>query len=122
MMMTTTKTNVSKERYYRTIATQVLLRYCESEDGMLTDNGETRFESRMLDYRVDVDRVLEKECTLAERQVLLLVHRDGLTMADAIRVAGLMVPHPSRVVALLEHRVGQAFVRRKLNDLEGYLN
>lgn len=112
----------SRERYYRQIASQVLLRYCESEDGMFSRNGETLFEPRMLDYRVDVERVLDRECSSTQKQALLLVHRDGLTMADALRVAGLLVDYPSRVFALLEHQVGQAFARRGLDDLEGYLS
>jgi hypothetical protein len=81
----------------------------QSEDG-------PRFDSRVLDYRIDVDNVL-KRFHPSEKLAVLLVNRDGLTHAQAIHVAGIRT-----TIEDIEIRMGQAFELRGLDNFLQYVN
>ena len=110
-------------RYHRKIAETVLRWYTELEDGMIQSDAGPVFDSRILDYRVDVERVLGK-FPKAERDIILLIHRDGCSQVEATRLAGVFTERPDLVVADIEARMGQAFDQLRLGaflDYVGYL-
>jgi hypothetical protein len=114
------------ERYYRFITSCVMQRYYELEDGILGPerglghSGGPTFDPRVLNYRIDVERILDK-LPPADRTMLDAVYRDGLSDADALRTAGLNAVRPDDVILRLELRLGALFERAKLMDLEGYI-
>lgn len=108
------------ERYFRKIATTVLRWYTELEDGIIQADSGPTFDSRILDYRLDVDFVLRRFAP-KEQQLILLIHRDGLTQAQAAQVAGFATDRPDEVVRDLEVRMGRAFDRHRLGDFLRYV-
>jgi hypothetical protein len=92
--------------------------YTEFEDGIIPGCG---FDPRVLDYRMDVEIAL-RGLTDIERNILMSIHRDGLTGAGAVRQAGLNVERPGALIASLETRVGQLFERKGLSNINLYLN
>lgn len=108
-------------RYYRRVAQAVLRWYTELEDGIIqSDNGPV-FDSRVLDYRIDVDAVL-KRFDAREVQAILLIHRDGLSQAQAVQLAGIVAARPDALVEDIEIRMGQAFERRGLEEFLRYVD
>lgn len=86
----------------------------QAEDG-------PKFDSRVLDYRIDVDNVL-KLFHPAEKMAVLLVNRDGLTHAVATEIAGIKTTRPDQVIQDIEIRMGQAFERRRLDNFLSYVD
>jgi hypothetical protein len=114
------------DRYFRQVTASVLQFYVEFEDGMLPRNtmmdlsrGEY-FEPRIIDYRIDIERVLK---TLGDDNVsvIMAVHRDGLTHGDAMLSAGMDPASANRYVAALEVKLGKAFERKNLLDFLQYI-
>jgi predicted SpoU family rRNA methylase len=98
--------------------------YAEVEDGMLpaTREGGRSFDPRLIDYRIDVQRLMDRELSVADQDVLMAIHRDGLTHADALAAAHITTTlQPYSYVAALETRMGRLFERKKMLDLVGYL-
>ncbi len=107
-------------RHFRQTTRNVLRWYTELEDGIIQTEDGSRFDQRILDYRVDVDRVLSKFHE-QEVEVVLLVNRDGLTHAQATTVAGVKTDRPDRYVADIEIRMGQVFQRLRLDQFLDYV-
>jgi len=107
-------------RHFRSVTKIVLRWYTELEDGNIQSSTGPVYDSRFLDYRLDVELVLKK-FTPNEVNALLYVHRDGLTHAQAIRLSGIPSERPDRTVADIEIRVGQAFERRRLSEFTQYI-
>jgi hypothetical protein len=122
----TTRESRRGERYYRYITACVLQRYYELEDGVVGPErglgaGGPTFDPRVLDYRIDVERVL-LQLTTAQQAVLAGVHRDGLSCADAVRSAGVVrTVRADDLVLRIEIDLGKKFERAKLMDIEGYI-
>lgn len=108
----------SAKRYFRHTAVSVMQLYLEFEDGIMPGGV---FDPRILDYRIDIERILETELTTAERTVLLAVHRDGLSDAEAVHTAGLDTERPSALVRRVEIKIGKVFERKKMLDFTRYL-
>jgi hypothetical protein len=112
------------DRYFRQTTASVLKLYIEFEDGILPGDHTqgARFEPRVIDYRIDIERILNRELTKQEQLVLFAVHRDGLTHSDAIRYARLEMPvNPYAFVSSLEIRLGKSLEKKKMLDLLAYL-
>lgn len=115
------------ERYYRSITANVLQRYFELEDGVvgpergLRGSGERAFDPRVLNYRLDVERIV-KRVQPCDVVLMTAIHRDGLTAAAAAKCAGLLVKRPDDYVMRLEVALGKAFERAKMTDLSVYLS
>ena len=110
------------DRYYRQVTASVLQFYLEFEDGLLPRErmrGEY-FEPRIIDYRIDVDRVL-KMFPPHDVVILMAVHRDGLAHADALRQAKVVCERPSDYVDQLEVRVGKLLDRKNMLDFLAYI-
>ena len=113
----------SREKYFRKITANVIQRYCELEFGVLSNRGTdgATFDPRALDYRIDVERVLDK----LPRQIkdaLIAIHRDGLSPAQALAMVSITKTTPARFIAAVETSLGQIFERKRLADMEGYLS
>jgi hypothetical protein len=108
-------------RYYRQATASVLRFYVEFEDGLVQSNNlGPIFDPRVLDYRIDVERILARELSQAECSVLLAIHRDGLSHAAALKVAAITARRPDNFVVDLEVRAGRAFIKHKLLDFLSY--
>jgi DNA-directed RNA polymerase specialized sigma24 family protein len=98
--------------------------YLEFDSGIVrignTEDGDVVFADELLNYRIDVELALKK-LTPAERQVVLLVHRDGSTAAEAARSAGMNTPRPDELLAVTEVKLGREFQHRRLDDIRRYL-
>lgn len=94
--------------------------FTELEDGYISSPEGRVFDSRLLDYRIDVDRVLGR-LHPAERRVIEGVHSRGLTHADAVRQAGYKTERPDYVVARLEAQLGRMLELADMVDLLAYL-
>lgn len=99
----------------------VLRWYTELEDGFIQVIDGPRFDVRVLDYRLDVERVL-KQFHPAHVKAVLLVNRDGLTPTEAIRLSGIPTDRPSVVIEDIEIRMGQAFERLCLDEFLDYVD
>jgi hypothetical protein len=111
------------DRYYRQTTASVMQFYVEFADGILPGNpyeGE-RFDPRVIDYRIDVERILDRELSKQDKSILLALHRDGLTQADALLSAGVAHPWPHAYVRDLEVRIGKVLDRQKMFDFLAYL-
>jgi DNA-directed RNA polymerase specialized sigma24 family protein len=109
------------ERYYRRIAQSVLTYYCEIENGTIRISDAGRiFDERLINYRIDVEKVMAK-FSPREQEAVLLIHRDGLTHADAVKLAGISATRPDWTIASIEVRLGRVFEESGLDDLVGYL-
>jgi hypothetical protein len=98
----------------------VLEMYLEFADGQVRSSFESAFDSRLLNYRIDVERVLER-LPAAEYQVLMSIHRDGLAFADALKSAGIEDERPDLYVAHLETKVGRLLEEAQLSDIVKYV-
>lgn len=107
-------------RHFRSITKIVMRWYSELEDGNIQSAQGPMYDSRFLDYRIDVELVLAK-FTQQESDTLLYIHRDGLTHAQALRQSGICSDRPDRTVEDIEIRVGQAFERRRLAEFSDYI-
>lgn len=103
------------------MARQVFRWYFELEDGRIQTNEGPRFDSRVLDYRVDVDLALRKFHP-AEVLAIILIARDGLTHAHALKVAGIETDRPDGVIENIEIRMGQAFEKASLDEFLRYVD
>lgn len=92
----------------------------ELEDGGMQSDTGLLYDARFLDYRLDVELILRK--FPKEADALLLIHRDGLTHAQALHLAGIASERPDHTVEDIEIRVGQAFDRRRLSEFMQYVN
>jgi hypothetical protein len=111
----------SNLRHYRQMARTVLRWYVELEDGVIQTGEGQRFDARVLDYRIDVERVF-KRFHPTEVKAVLMVNRDGLTHAQAVTAAGIQNDRPDRVIADIETRLGQAFERLRLDEFLQYVD
>jgi hypothetical protein len=107
-----------RTRYLRQITLSVLRYYIEFEDGVIPGGV---FEPRVLDYRIDVERIITAELDPAEHRMLMLVHQAGLTNVDAAAQCGIQVKRPDKYLSAIETRLGRVFERRNMLDLLGYL-
>lgn len=103
-------------RYYRQIAATVLQRYAEVETGHMGNE----FDERLLNYRMDVEKALLAVSPKAQ-QVLLAIHRDGLSQEQACAQAGIGQTRPDSLVLRFEYESGKRFDRAGLSDIEKYL-
>jgi hypothetical protein len=103
------------------MARQVFRWYFELEDGRIQTNEGSRFDPRVLDYRVDVDLVLRR-FPPAEVLAMILITRDGLTHTHALEVAGIKTSRPDSVIENIEIRIGQAFERSSLDEFLKYVD
>jgi hypothetical protein len=111
---------VKRSRYFRKVAQTVLRWYTECESGIIqTDKGPT-FDERILNYRIDVELVLRK-FDQREAKAVLLIHRDGLTHANALKLSGIESSRPDKTVEDIETRLGLAFERRRLSEFLHYI-
>ena len=95
--------------------------YVEFADGYIASPEGRCFDARLLDYRIDVERLL-KRLHPAERAVIEGIHVEGLTQAEAVKKAGYEATRPDDVVASLEVKVGRMFDRLNMSDLISYLS
>lgn len=109
----------SAKRFFRHTAVSVMQLYLEFEDGVMPGGV---FDPRILDYRIDIERILEQELSAAELTVLMAVHRDGKTDAEAVAMAGLDTQRPSALVRRIEIRIGKVFERKNFLDFTRYLS
>lgn len=107
-------------RYYRKITETVLRWYNELDGGIVqTDTGPV-FDTRVVDYRMDVDRILDRLAE-QERAMLMLIHRDGCTHAEAAQGVGISAQRPDVLVEEIETRIGRVFDRYRLDDFLRYV-
>ena len=109
---------MSGDAFYRKITASVLQRYCELEDGVL--GKDLYFDPRVSDYRIDVERALRRLAP-SHYDVLIYLHRDGLTQADAVRTAGIASLRPDLLVAQIEATTGKLLLSAGLVDIKSYL-
>lgn len=108
-------------RYFRKVSQTVLRWYSECEGGVIqTDKGPT-FDERILNYRVDVELAL-KEFDRREVEAVLLIHRDGLTHAQALKLSGISSERPDKTVEDIETRIGRTLERRRLSEFLEYID
>ena len=91
------------------------------EDGFIQVVDGPKFDVRVLDYRLDVDRVL-KRFHPAEVKAILYVHRDGHTPALAIQLSGIPTERPTAAIEGIEIRMGQAFAKARLDEFIQYVD
>lgn len=110
----------TNQRHYRQIARTVLRWYVELEDGLIQSEDGQKFDVRVIDYRIDVDKVLKK-FPPADVMAVLLVNRDGITHAQAVHIAGIQTQRPDHYIEDVEIRLGQAFERLRLDEFLRYV-
>ena len=103
-------------RYYRSIASSALRLYLELGGGVVQGT----FDSDIANYTIDVELALDQLKT-QERDVIMAIHRDGLTAKEALRLAGVMHTRPDEYVTAVEVRLGRELQRRKLDDILSYI-
>lgn len=108
-------------RHYRKVAQTVIRYYAELEDGVFQTEDGPRFDARLLDYRIDVDKVLKK-FDPREVQAIMCIVRDGLTHGQAVKLAGIPTTRPDHIVEDIEIRMGQAFERLRLDEFLRYVD
>jgi len=99
----------------------VLRWYVELEDGQIQTDDGPKFDSRVLDYRIDVQAVL-KRFGPAEVLAVLLVNRDGLPPIKALHVAGIQTQEPEACIEDIEIKMGQAFELQRLDEFLRYVD
>lgn len=109
------------DRYYRQVAKTVLQNYIEFESGTLPGEFGDYFEPRIIDYRIDVERAITAEVGAQGLQILLDIHKAGMTHAQALLEAAVYEKHASRYVMGLEIRLGKSLERKNLLDFTTYL-
>lgn len=107
------------QRETRHITQWVLRWYYECEQGIIGCHYGQAFDVRILNYRVDVERVLH-QLSREEQVVLALRHRDGLAIRDAVTLSGLHTTRPDTLIAALESRLGRTLLREGLSDITIY--
>lgn len=97
--------------------------YLEFEDGLLprTPMRGEYFEPRIIDYRIDIERVMLATLSKDDVSVIFAVHRDGLTHSDSLASVGIQDANANRYVAALEVKLGKAFERKNLLDFLQYI-
>lgn len=108
---------VHTERYLRHVTASVLQWYLEFEDGVVG----SYFEPRLLNYRIDVERIFE-HLAETEQELLLAIHRDGKTPEEAALAAGWVTDAAERLVAVVEVKLGRALVAKGMLDLTAYIS
>lgn len=108
------------QRETRRVTTVVLRWYYECDIGVISCRHGQVFDARILNYRCDVERVMNASLDQAEQDILAYRHRDGLSIADAVRQVGMSTDRPDTVMATLESRLGRALLREGLNDISTY--
>lgn len=108
------------KRYYRRVTETVLRWYTELDDGMIQSESGPVFDTRVLDYRIDVSKVLA-QFTETEQAIVLLIHRDGCSPKIATAMSGVIVERPELYVEDIEVRMGRAFDKRKLGQFLAYV-
>lgn len=106
----------------RSTARTVLRWFYELEDGCIDTASRGRiFDARILDYRVDVQSVLDT-FALQEVNAVILVHRDGLSHSHACSLSGVQTDRPDKTIERIETKLGQAFDRKRLGDFLSYVD
>lgn len=93
----------------------------EDSDGIVGTGYGIAFDHRLVDYALDVQRVLDK-LSAEERLVLVRIHRDGVSYGDACMEAGLAVKRPDAFVSQLEAKIGRLLYVSGLADLSKYFS
>jgi hypothetical protein len=105
-------------KHYRRAAAAVIQIYLELEEGTVGDT----FDPRLLNFRMDVDRILKRIFSVNERAALLCVHRRGLTAGEAVALACIVTrKKPAAYIAALESRLGRSLQEYGLLDFQAYL-
>jgi hypothetical protein len=110
-----------RSRYFRKVSQTVLRWYAECEGGVIQTDRGPAFDERILNYRVDVELAL-KEFDEREVKAILLIHRDGLTHAQALNLSGILSERPDKTVEDIETRMGRAFERKRLSEFLAYVD
>lgn len=108
------------QRETRHITAVVLRWYYECDVGVISCRHGQVFDVRLLNYRVDVERVMAAQLSTAEQHALTFRHRDGLSIRDAVTLAHLHTDRPDTLIAAIESRLGRALLREGLNDISTY--
>jgi hypothetical protein len=88
----------------------------ELEGGFIQVVDGPRFDVRVLDYRIDVERVF-KRFHPQEVKAVLLVHRDGFSPTEAIQLSGI-----PGTIQDIEIRMGRCFEQLRLDEFLQYVD
>lgn len=108
------------KRYYRRVTETVLRWYTELDDGVIQSESGPVFDERVLNYRIDVSRVLN-QFTDTEQAIVLLIHRDGCSQKTAVSLMGVETDRPEQYVEDIEVRMGRAFDKKRLGQFLSYV-
>lgn len=108
-----------RDQVYRAIGRSVLKLYYEDREGLVCTKIGTAFDMRMIDFCMDVEKIL-KRLSVDERRVLELVHREGLSGPDACRAVNITT-RADAAIASIECRLGRLLHVHGLADIGWYL-
>lgn len=117
--------------HYRRLARLALQWALEPVDGQYSDPSRPsgmfarQFDPAIIDFRLDVDRILRHALSWPEYVALILVHRDGLTCEEAVAAAAVYDPEwqhgrPDNRIGLIEHQAGLALAQAGIRDIRTY--
>jgi hypothetical protein len=112
---------IKSTRYLRKVSQTVLRWYSECESGIIQTDKGPAFDERVLNYRVDVELAL-KGFDQREVKAIMLIHRDGLTHAQALNLSGILSERADKTVEDIETRMGRAFERKRLSEFLTYVD
>lgn len=107
-------------RYFRAVTAVVLQRFYELDLGVRDHT----FDHNLLNYHLDVERLLGRIASVQERLVLEHVHKNGLTQVEALRAARVPCDTPdaaAQYLRTLEARIGRIFARHGIANIDRYL-
>ena len=119
------------DSHYQALARLALQWICEPEDGTYYESLHPGtysrvFDAALLDFKHDAEKIIKCALHPAERIVLMLVHRDGMSPKEAVSVAKGRYPawrpegRVEEVVERIETRVGLALEGADLGDVKKY--
>ena len=124
---------MARERcgHYRQLARLALQWSIEPVDGVYSNPRHPaglfcrQFDPTVLDFKIDVERILRAGLRWPEYVALVLLHRDGLTCEEAVRAAAAFDPEwqhgrPDNLIALAEHKAGLILTRAGMTDIRAY--
>ena len=109
------------ERNFRAITEMVMRCYCEFADGFHQVSEGRMFDTRLINYRIDVERVLNR-LEPWERLLLNAIHLENMTQQEAAKAAGISAERYDHLVARVETKVGRLFDRAGLGNLLTYFS
>lgn len=101
----------------------------EFREGTISTPDTRVFDHRLLDYRIDVLRLMERKLHEFERIILNGVHVDGMSTREAVRRAAALggqferLAHmePDMVVAKVEAKMGRIVEQTGMSNILSYL-